>query len=62
VQKKAKTQFLDFFLPNCILSYLKIVKGECRDKQKTQFLDFFAEPHPILHVAKDNTNRKQNKE
>ena len=37
-------------LPNRILSYQKIVKGECNSKWKNiVFLNFgFAEPHPIL--------------
>jgi len=34
-------------LPRCRLSYLKVVKGECRSKIKMKFFNFdYAEPHP----------------
>ena len=36
-------------MPNRILSYEKIVKGERKDKQKTKFSMFgYTEPHPIF--------------
>ena len=46
-----KTKFLRILiLPNRILSYSKIAKGECNSKRENEvFTDFdIAEPHPIL--------------
>ncbi|MEJ8768249.1 hypothetical protein [Prevotella sp. HCN-7019] len=46
-----KTKFLQILiLPNRILSYLKIAKGESNSKWKNKvFTDFdIAEPHPVL--------------
>jgi hypothetical protein len=42
-----KQSFSDLTIPNRILAYLKIVKGERRSKRKTKFFKFdYPEPHP----------------
>ena len=52
--------FQIFFIPNRILSYPKIVKGECRSKRENLFFKFdYAEPHPIL--SKDCERWAKNK-
>ena len=46
-----KTRFSNLTMPNRILSYPKIVKGE---RRKSSLLELFPEPHPIFTVSKDS--------
>jgi len=44
-----KQSFSGLTIPNRLLSYGKIVKGERRDKRKTKFFRFgYPEPPPVL--------------
>ena len=44
-----KQSFSDLTIPNRILAYGKIAKGEWRGKRKTKFFRFdYPEPHPSL--------------
>jgi len=44
-----KQSFSGLTIPNRILAYEKIVKGERRGKRKTKFFKFdYPEPHPSL--------------
>ena len=44
------------------LRIAKDMRKVCAEKSKNAVFSFFAEPHPILGVSKDNTNREKKKQ
>ena len=45
-------------LPNRILHYTNITKGECRGKRKFHFRFDYAEPHPIFYKYSESRMHK----